>query len=758
MTSTYFVRGNRPVNGNTLKRLSTALALLVSASALAESTPAETAAPVASSDYSLTFKQLGRVYPMVLRGIESADGVNFDIRADQIVTGARLKLEYSYSPALLEDMSQLNVMVNDEVAASLTLSKEGAGKPQTQIVEIPAHLITEFNHLSLQFIGHYSMSCEDPLHSSLWARVGNGSQLDIQVTPLTTANDLAALPQPFFDRRDARLLNLPIVFGAAPDNGTVEAAGVLSSWFGALASYRGSVFPAQINSLPATGNAVVLVSGSNAQEVGGLSIPAATGPTLSVVTNPNDANGKILVVSGRDTAELKRAATALVLGRQTLSGESVVIDSLQALPPRKPYDAPYWVPSDRPVKLGELLEAKKFNVAGYNPGDIVVPLNFPPDLSSWQESGVPLDLKYRYTPQQTSTNSSLTVSLNDRLIQAKQLPSLEKLDKSLLAKIKKEDDSLSREVRMLLPINAVALQSRLQLRYMFDYIRQGECQDIIIDNMRAGIDPDSTLDLSGYKHFIAMPNLGVFKDSGFPFTRLADLSETAVVLPDNAGVTELSSYLTILGRFGQSTGYPATAVTVTQAAQVASVAGKDLLVLASGNNQPLLSQWADKLPIVAKDAQQSFKLSNLSFRLRDWVSPDPEADRRNERMALAFSGEKRSSYLTGFESPLQSGRSVVVISSATSDDLQDVTHAVTSNEDYTQAIQGSLVVVHGKTVEPLLAEELYHVGSLGLLRDLQWQLSRNVLWMIVASAFGITLLTLLSYLALRKRARERVEG
>jgi hypothetical protein len=30
--------------------------------------------------------------------------------------------------------------------------------------------------------------------------------------------------------------------------------------------------------------------------------------------------------------------------------------------------------------------------------------------------------------------------------------------------------------------------------------------------------------------------------------------------------------------------------------------------------------------------------------------------------------------------------------------------------------------------------------------------------MIVASAFGITLLTLLSYLALRKRARERVEG
>lgn len=758
MNSTYFVRGNRPVNGNTLKRLSSVLALLVSSAALADSAPPPDVAQTASSEYSLTFKQLGRVYPMVLRGVESADGVNFDIRADQIVTGARLKLEYSYSPALLEDMSQLNVMVNDEVAASLPLSKEGAGKPQTQIVEIPSHLITEFNRLSVQFIGHYTMSCEDPLHSSLWARVGNSSQLDIQVTPLTTANDLAALPQPFFDRRDARQLNLPVVFGSTADNATIEAAGILSSWFGALASYRGAVFPAELNSLPATGNAVVLVSGPDAQEVGGLSIPAAKGPTLTVMTNPNDANGKLLVVSGRNTAELKQAATALVSGSQTMSGQSVVIDRMDALQPRKPYDAPYWVPSDRPVKLGELLEAKKFNVSGYNPGDIVVPLNLPPDLSSWHEDGAPLNLKYRYTPQQTSTNSSLTVSLNDRLIEARQLPSLEKLDKSLLSKIKKEDDSLARETRMLLPLNAVALQSRLQLRYMFDYIRQGECQDIIIDNMRGGIDPESTLDLSGYKHFIAMPNLGVFKDSGFPFTRMADLSETAVVLPDGAGVAELGSYLTMLGRFGQSTGYPATAVTVTQAAHVASVADKDLLVLASGNNQPLIEQWANQLPVNAKGAEQSFKLSELPTRLSNWVSPDPAAEQRKSRMALAFSGEQRSSFLTGFESPLKRGRSVVVISSGSPETLQDVTNAVTGSEDYTQAIQGSLVLVHGKTVEPLLAEELYHVGTLGFLKDLQWQLSRNVLLMMIASAVGITLLTLLSYLALRARARERVEG
>lgn len=42
-------------------------------------------APGANS-YSVTLKQLGRNYPMSLRGVESTDSVNFDVRADSIVT------------------------------------------------------------------------------------------------------------------------------------------------------------------------------------------------------------------------------------------------------------------------------------------------------------------------------------------------------------------------------------------------------------------------------------------------------------------------------------------------------------------------------------------------------------------------------------------------------------------------------------------------------------------------------------------------
>ncbi|WP_448144057.1 cellulose biosynthesis cyclic di-GMP-binding regulatory protein BcsB [Pseudomonas silesiensis] len=755
MNSKSFAFGSLRDTRRALARLTcTLLAMGGGATVFADTSPIPV--PAGINSYSVTLKQLGRNYPMALRGVESTDSVNFDVRADSIVTGAHLSLQYTYSPALLADLSQINVMVNDEVAASLPLPKENAGVLQKQVVEIPAHLITEFNRLSLQFVGHYTMSCEDPQHSSLWAKISNTSQLDIQVSPLAMPDDLSILPVPFFDRRDSRALNLPFVFTAAPDNTTLEAAGTLSSWFGAQANYRGATFSSRFSQIPATGNAVLLVSGPDALQVGGLSLPAAKGPTLAMMTNPNDVNGKLLVITGRDGGELKQAATALVLGSQALSGSRVVIDRLDVVRPRKPYDAPNWLPSDRPVKLGELIPAKQFNVSGYNPGDITVPLNFPPDLFTWRDEGAPLNLKYRYTPQEKSTNSSFIVSFNDALIQSRNLPSEDKLDSGVLSTLKSNDGNLAREINARLPLNSVALQSRLQLRYMFDYIKQGECGDIIIDNMRGSVDPESTLDLSGYDHFMAMPNLGVFKDAGFPFTRLADLSQTAVVLPDDAGAADLDAYLTVLGRFGKSTGYPATGVSVIQAAQIQTAADKDLLVLASGANQPLLKQWADRLPASDVGGQQSFQLSDLTMRVRDWFSPNPDANHRRARLAMAFSGGQRTTYLTGFESPLKSGRSVVVIASGHPDGLAEATNALIGGEEYTQSIQGSLVVVRGKTIEALVADEQYYVGELGPFKYLQWLMSRHVGWVLVLTGLGVLLLSCLAYVALRSRAIKRL--
>ncbi len=705
--------------------------------------------PSAEINYRLSFKQLGRSQPFELRGTDGRYSIPFSVRADEVVTKATLKIGYSYSPELLSELSKINVLVNGEVAASLALPKEGAGTPVTQIVDLPAHLFTEYNQLTVQLIGHYTTGCEDPLHSSLWATISNASMLELVTDSAPQANDLALLPEPFFDARDGRSLSLPIVFAGAPDNRTLEAAGTLASWFGMRAKGRVLNFPAAIDALPAKGHGLVLLIGASA--LAGLKAASPAGPMLSVVVNPNDPNGKLLLVQGRDAQELKTAVATLATADKSLSGPSAALTQMPAARARKPYDAPNWLASDRPVKLGELSNPQALNVSGYNPGEIAIPLRLPPDLFSVNDKGVPLDLKYRYTPQPASTNSSLTISVNDKLVKSTLLLPMERLSGApLLAKLQ-ADETLPMQAVARIPVTALRSKALLQLRYMYDYVKQGECRDVIIDNVRGAIDPESTLDISGYAHHMAMPNLAAFGHSGYPFTRWADLSHTAVVLPDAPQVQELSSYLQLMGRLGEATGYPGTAITVARSTQVAEVADKDLLVIATGTGQPLLTRWADALPV----ERRTGLLDALGRLLGRVGSALPEMLRPAAAATPAFSSSGLSAYAAGFESPLRNGRSVVLFWANEPALLQPGLDALLGEDGEWPRIAGSLATVRGKKVDAIMSEPSYLLSDLDWFTRTRLSLSGNTGMLLLVSAAGAALLAGLALGLLRAQARKR---
>ncbi len=715
--------------------------------------PAAAAVPASDAsaeiNYRLSFKQLGRSQPFELRGTDGRYSIPFSVRADEVVTKATLKIGYSYSPELLSELSKINVLVNGEVAASLALPKEGAGTPVTQIVDLPAHLFTEYNQLTVQLIGHYTTGCEDPLHSSLWATISNASMLELVTDSAPQANDLALLPEPFFDARDGRSLSLPIVFAGAPDNRTLEAAGTLASWFGMRAKGRVLNFPAAIDALPAKGHGLVLLIGASA--LAGLKATSPAGPMLSVVVNPNDPNGKLLLVQGRDAQELKTAVATLATADKSLSGPSAALTQMPAARARKPYDAPNWLASDRPVKLGELSNPQALNVSGYNPGEIAIPLRLPPDLFSVNDKGVPLDLKYRYTPQPASTNSSLTISVNDKLVKSTLLLPMERLSGApLLAKLQ-ADETLPMQAVARIPVTALRSKALLQLRYMYDYVKQGECRDVIIDNVRGAIDPESTLDISGYAHHMAMPNLAAFGHSGYPFTRWADLSHTAVVLPDAPQVQELSSYLQLMGRLGEATGYPGTAITVARSTQVAEVADKDLLVIATGTGQPLLTRWADALPV----ERRTGLLDALGRLLGRVGSALPEMLRPAAAATPAFSSSGLSAYAAGFESPLRNGRSVVLFWANEPALLQPGLDALLGEDGEWPRIAGSLATVRGKKVDAIMSEPSYLLSDLDWFTRTRLSLSGNTGMLLLVSAAGAALLAGLALGLLRAQARKR---
>lgn len=711
--------------------------------------------------YRLTFKQLGSTKALNLRGTDGRSSLPFSVRADEVITKATLKFTYTYSPDLLADLSKINVIINGEVAASLSLPKETAGTPVSQVVDLPAHLITEYNVLTLQLIGHYAPNCEDPQHSSLWATISNLGVLEFSTESAPVANDLALLPEPFFDVRDGRALNLPVVFLGTPDNSTLEAAGTISSWFGARARGRVLNFPTAINTLPAKGNAIVLVGSKSV--IPGLRLPGPTGPALAVIANPNDPSGKLLLVQGRDGKELKLAAAALATATKTLAGQSMAITQPAELSLRKAYDAPHWLRSDRPVKLSELSNAAALNVTGYDPGDIVIGLRLPPDLFSMNDKGVPLDLKYRYTPQPTSVNSSLIVKANNNFVKSYPLLPMERLNGAPLLARLQADETLPIQATVRIPLTILQSKSKLELRYMYDYTKQGECHDVIVDNVRGAIDPESTLDISSYSHSLAMPNLAAYGSSGYPFTRMADLSQTAVVLPDAPHLQELSTYLNLLGRLGESTGYPGTAITVGRSAQVAELADKDLLVIATGVDQPLLKIWAASLPSGLEDNRRTGLLDQFSS-LVGWVTPRlPESLKPAAATATAtatavlptFSSAGLNAYVAGFESPLRSGRSVVLFWGSEPTVLQAGVVAFLGAEGEAPQVAGGLTILRGQKVDTLAVEPTYRISDLDWFTRTRLALSGNVGLLLLACALGVFLVAKLSQAMLRSQVRKR---
>jgi len=707
--------------------------------------------PASATTRTQTLRELGIDYEITLRGIHGNAGVPFGVRTDELVNQAQLHLRYSFSPSLLPDLSHLKVTVNGVTVATLPTPTADAGKSLSADITIDPRVVSDYNQINLELIGHYTRDCEDPDHSSLWANIdAANSTLTLTTTPVALADNLALLPVPFFDAHDVRPLVLPFHFAQRPDNATLQAAGIVSSWFGALAGYRGASFPVTTGSLPATGNAVLfatpdslpgLLSGTTGP------LPDIHGPTLAVMTHPTDANAKLLLVLGRNAAELAKAATALAL-HAPLSGAVAAVGDVALPEPRKPYDAPKWVDSERPVYFRELVDnPEKLNVTGYHPDLIRVGLQLPPDLFVWRSQGIPLALKYRYTVPDQNDQSALNISINDAFVTTLPLNG-HAYAQSLPLRWWRglgERGEMPIEQQLNLPTGLFSANSQLRFHFFFDRPQAEACKNTFPD-VSGAIDPDSSIDLRSFPHYMAMPNLAAFGNAGFPFTRLADLAESAIVLPDSPTEVDYGNVLTLLGKLGAATGYPALRVNLATAAEAKQQhAERDLIVLGSPTTQPLLRDWATQLPVSDSANGRRFRLSDwLLDKLPGFLSFDARRTDLPTTAEVSVHPQADDVLIMGLQSPLSRGRSVVVLQA---DDPSNLARLFEAWADPVRLakFQGSVVLLQQDKVTSLAGNQSYYIGHLPLPTWLRWYFSNHPVWL----AIGVVVLCLLLALAAR---------
>ena len=698
---------------------------------------------------SLTFKQLGAWSALALKGVDGSRSLSIPIRADEVVVAAKLRIAYDYSPALIPELSQLRIFLNDKIAMveRLPLDK---GLGNSREINLDPRWFRDMNELRFNLIGHYTRQCEDPFHSSLWLTLSDLGRVELTLVPVSTSNDLKALPGPFLDKRDIRPLSLPFVFASPPSLGGLKAAGVVASWFGIQAGARGAQFPPSITALP-DGNAVVFLMGSESLQ----GVKGAKGANLSVQSHPTNPQAKLLVVSGVNEEELERAAHALALVAPTLTGQSVAITKMADIAPRQAYDAPAWVRTDRAVKFGELAKPEELRVQGFFPEVVRLNYRVPPDVFTWRTPGTPVNLKYRASRLPTHRNSALNVNVNGSFVDTLPLnnPHAQSASPDRPILPSSVNKSLS-EAALFIPPYVLSGREQLQLAYSFDVIKEGECRTLPPDNLQASIDSESTLDFSGFPRYVALPNLAYFSSMGFPFTRMADLSETAVIVPERPNTEEMGVYLALMGRMGEATGYPALRHAVVAAGDIEKMADRDLLVIGSANSQSLMSRWAKYLPMVQLDGVRSVREPYVSWRSGyRWEQKDNDPTPKPIG-SLNLAGSAGLAALMAFESPLKATRSVVFLYADKAADLRKISDVLTDPER-SPSIQGDFVVVDDKAVSHVKVGDTYYLGSLPLHSKISWFFADQPLVLAFLALLVAILIATVAYRPLRGLVAKR---
>ncbi len=663
-------------------------------------------APVRSQD--LSFEQMSSSPgTLSLRGNAPDGQADFTVRRDEVVTRASLDLDFTPSPSLLPLLSQIKVYLNDELMGVTALTKEQMGERTHARIELDPRYAKDFNRIKVSFVGHYQKVCENPASDTLWLNVNRDSKLSLQLQTLPVRNELSFFPMPFLDVRDNGKLILPMVFSGTVPLLQQQAAAVLASWFGTKAQWRGQHFPVLINQLPDRNGVIFATNDARPDFLA--DYPKVKGPTIDMISSPDNPYVKLLLILGRDQQDLLTAAKGLAQGEVLLRGQSVLVDEVKPLAPRQPYDAPNWVRLDRKMRFDELTDYPgQLQATGSRLWPMSLTLRLPPDLYLLGSNGIKADLKYHNTAPIQRDGSRLDVAVNGQFMKSFPLEPGEAKSEQLLTLplwFAADDDATA------LRMPGLKTTQSNSLSFSFEYAREmkggnenGRCDLVMPPAHQVRIDDGSTIDFSGYRHFIEMPNLKAFAYAGFPFSRMADLADSQVVMPARAHPAQITTLLDAVGAIGAETGYPALSLRVLDDWEQARAADLDTLLIGT-------------LP---EEFQGDLAPDALLQATRSWVNEPTRQHQgdllhsmadRQPQARVGMTGNRAIAVILGLQSPTHEQRSLVAL-------LADGPAGVTllnntlQNATLRGQVAGSVAIIRESGVKSLEVGERYEVGYL----------------------------------------------
>jgi cellulose synthase (UDP-forming) len=705
---------------------------------------------------TLTLKDMGVHDGIEMRGSHAYYSVRFTLSHAQVPRQATFRLVYTTDPKLEIRTSSLRVTLNGFTISNFSPSADQvpAQGISTVDITIPSEALVRNNLLTFEFTGSGVLQSEAKAKEQVYLRISNISTLEVRGDRLPWGNDLSLLPLPIFDGELQATTTVPLVFFAQPTPKALEAAGIVASWLGIHASTKPVHFKVSFGQIPA-GNAILLAN-KPSELPAALQIPQGKGSLIALRTNPSDAAGNVLVLAGQDDDQLLNAARSLSLTGQStganttstsgLAGDTAFVSEAALPPQRVRDDAPRWLPVTRTAPIVSCQTKDAYVSDGSTP--VLLYLHVPPDLYYGEVQTVTMHLHYRYNAAPIAAGSALRVFVNEMLVSEIPLPP--------------GSGYTDGQRAILVPVASLRpFGNTVQLNFDFIRDKRQRTEGNNAAALEGRILCNSSLDLHGLPLWATMPNLELFANAGYPFTRLADLSETTVVLPSSPSREEVALYLHLMAHFGAQTGYPALRVSVAGPETVINK-GRDYLILGTLENQPAFAALAPLLPV-------SFDTSGLHVRQdRGYVASgialvSSLRHRWFEKLGLSGAQGQPSipsgipeALIEEIESPSSPDRSIVLV------ELRQNSSADLFADEFLDRSQSgdiagsASVLARGHFQSYALGGAAYHVGDVTWYAILRIWLTQHFLLLLFAVTAAMFMVAYWIYGWMIRHARERL--
>ena len=758
-----------------MRRL-TALALLVSALFITplygeETTPADLLPldlppPVASPAPAptpfiptvagdITLAQMGQPQGIILSGGQLQGGVAFTLPVSQVITNAQLALNLKVSPAMATRNATMQLMLNGQPLGTVPLGAADSDVSRFQL-DVPAALLVSSNTISFKINDGDAMMCQRDLTDKYRVTILPDSKFSLEGQQLDIGSDLSHFPRPFFDSMQMTPATIAFAFPAKLTADTISAAALISSWMGIQADYRGVSFAALSDRLPEKNGILV---GHPGERIGGLTLPQNGGPTLSIIDNPANPTYKLLLVVGNDDRALRAAAWRLTRGNFALQTPSVTVDG-ESIPVSKPYDAPRWIPTDRPVKLSELIRKdQSMTVNGIWHDALRVAFRAAPDLFLWDGETIPLRIGYRFPSESwiDEDRSWLSMTMNDTF-----LHNLPVNKQGALETLWHKMGGDARQEQFDMPLEPYMIYGDNQLSLYFNIVpkESAPCSVLLNNNIKSRVDDDSWIDLSHTRHFALLPNLSYFVGAAFPFTRLADYSQTVLLLPEKPTETQIGTLLDMAARSGNATGTALSHNRVvlgipTAGSNLELLRDRDVLAVTGLDQHDFNRELLKTSPFVAHDNLLSVREPTQWQKIQRWMAGDWNAD--GLEADRYFSSNESWRGFVSFRSPWSSERTVVTAIGSSDDQLSRL-HSDLTSPKINAGIRGDAAIITNENgVRSFRVGAQYPRGEMPMHLMVIWYANQHSgLLAVLGLCFSI-IVGLALYALLKKRARKRLD-